>query len=77
MNKGDKIFLGWGIVLFGLILVMVVHDYSSERIIESVGVYVTIGEFIGMFTILVIIPYFLYRVIRSYTEKRIAKKTAN
>jgi hypothetical protein len=60
MERSDKIFLVWGIIVIGFVVLIGTNETTSEYI-ETFGVGMVIGELLALFGFLVVIPYVIHR----------------
>jgi hypothetical protein len=60
MERSDKIFLIWGIIVIGFVVLVGTSETTSEYI-KTFGVAMVMGELFALFGFLVIIPYVIHR----------------
>lgn len=60
MERSDKIFLVWGIIVIGFVVLIGTNETTSEYI-KTFGVGMVIGELLALFGFLVVIPYVIHR----------------
>lgn len=60
MERSDKIFLIWGIIVMGFIVLMVTNETTSEYL-KTHGIGTVIGELFAIIGFLVILPYVIHR----------------
>ena len=60
MEKSDKIFLIWGIIVMGFVVLVGVSDTTLEYL-KTYGFASVMGELLAIIAFLVVIPYSVHR----------------
>ncbi|PJC51277.1 MAG: hypothetical protein CO032_00460 [Nitrosopumilales archaeon CG_4_9_14_0_2_um_filter_34_16] len=62
MEKSDKIFLIWGIIVIGFVIIVGISDTTAEHI-ETYGIVSAIVDLFAIIGFLVFAPYVIHRLI--------------